>query len=96
MFNNNIQIGTLDITLDNISGLENDKEFKLNGSINVGLSVNSQILNKFELLLESMVRFGQSKIVGKGKVQRELDEVELLRLKVEKARLLKQLRDLNK
>lgn len=96
MFNSNIQIGTINIELDNIKGTENGKNFSIDGKINIGLSVNSQVLTKFEPLLDKAMGFEINKITGKNRIQKALDEVELLRLEVEKKRLEKQLRDLNK
>ena len=93
---NNISLGSIDINIDNLSGLENNKEFKINGKISVGISVNSQVLNKIEPLLEAGLKFESNKLIGKQKVQRELDELELLEIQVRKARLQKQLRDLEK
>ena len=96
MFNTNIQLGTIDIELDNIKGTENGKSFAINGKINIGISVNSQLINRIEPLVDQAIRFNTNKQIGKDKIQRELDELELLEIKVRKARLLKQLRDLEK
>ena len=96
MFNNNVQLGTLDINFNNIKGTENSENFSVNGSISIGLSINQQILNKFEPLLEKAVGFAQNKFIGKSRIQKELDELELLEIRVRKARLQKQLRDLEK
>lgn len=96
MFNTNIQLGTINIELDNIKGTENGKSFAVNGKLNIGLSINSSILSKIEPLVDAAIQFNKNKMTGKNKVQKELDEVELLELRVRKARLLKQLRDLEK
>ena len=96
MFNTNIQLGTINIELDNIKGTENGKSFAINGKINIGISVNSQLINRIEPLVDQAIRFNTNKQIGKDKIQRELDELELLEIKVRKARLLKQLRDLEK
>ena len=96
MINNNINLGSIDITLDNISGKEDGKNFSVNGSISIGLSVNSQILNKFEPLITKSVEFARNKFVGKDRIQKALDECELLEIEVRKARLLKQLEQLRK
>ena len=99
MFNTNIQLGTINIELDNIKGTENGENFSVNGKINIGISVNSQLINRIEPLLEKAVGFAQNKFVGKQRIQKALDELELMEIEVEKARLqkqLEQLRDLNK
>ena len=91
----NTQIGTFDIEID-LHGKKDNKPVSITGHVNIGLSVNNKILEMVQPLLEAGLKFESNKLIGKQKVQRELDEVELLRLKVEKARLLKQLRDLEK
>lgn len=96
MFNSNISLGSIDVVFNNISGLENDKSFKLNGSINIGISINGQLLNKVEPLLNKIIDFDTNKFVGKNKIQKSLDECELLEIEVRKARLLKQLEQLRK
>lgn len=96
MFNTNIQLGTINIELDNIKGIENDKNFSIDGKINIGLSINSQILTKFEPLITKSVEFARNKFVGKDRIQKALDECELLEIEVRKARLLKQLEQLRK
>ena len=96
MFNSKIQLATLDIDFNNIKGIENGKPFAVNGSISIGVSVNSQLMQMIQPLLNQAARFNTNKFIGKNRIQKELDEVELLRLKVEKARLERQLRDLNK
>ena len=96
MFNNNISLGSIDINFNDLHGVEDGKPFKIDGSISIGLSINSQLLNKIEPLLEAAVRFEENKMTGKNKIQKALDEVEMLRLEVEKARLQKQLEQLRK
>ena len=96
MFNTKIQLATLDIDFNNIKGTENGKSFAINGKINIGISVNSQLINRIEPLVDQAIRFEENKFAGKNRIQKELDEIELLKLKLQKARLQKQLRDLNK
>ena len=96
MFNNNISLGSIDINFNDLSGIEDGKRFSVNGKISIGISVNSQLLSKIEPMVDAAIQFNKNKMTGKNKVQKELDEVELLELRVRKARLQKQLRDLEK
>lgn len=96
MFNSNIQIGELYVNFNNVKGTENGKTFAVDGSVSIGLSINSLILNKLEKLINESVRFEENKMTGKNKVQKMLDECELLEIEVRKARLLKQLEQLRK
>ena len=96
MFNSKIQLATLDIDFNNLSGLEDNKEFRINGSISIGLSINGSILSKLEPLVDQAIRFNTNKQIGKDRIQRELDSLELLEIELRKARLQKQLRDLEK
>ena len=96
MFNNNISLGSIDINFNDLSGIEDGNKFSVNGKISIGISINAEIINKIEPLIDRAIRFEENKFIGKQKVQRELDEIEILEAKVRKARLLKQLRDLNK
>lgn len=93
---NNISLGSIDIAFNNLNGTEDGKRFSVNGSISIGISVNAEIINKIEPLINRAIRFEENKFIGKSRIQKALDEVELLRLEVEKKRLEKQLRDLNK
>ena len=92
----NVNLGSVDFEFQNLHGREDGKEFKIDGKISIGISLNGSILNKLEPLLNQAIRFEENKFIGKSRIQRELDEIELLKLKVEKARLQKQLRDLEK
>lgn len=96
MINNNVSIGSVDFTFNNLNGTEDGKRFSVNGSISIGLSINSQIINKIESLLDRAVKFEENKSVGKDRIQKSLDECELLEIEVRKARLLKQLEQLRK
>lgn len=92
----NVNLGSVDFEFQNLHGREDGKEFKIDGKISIGLSINGSILNKLEPLFDQVIRFNTNKQIGKDRIQRELDEIELLRLKVQKARLERQLRDLEK
>ena len=96
MFNNNISLGSLDFVFDNISGLEDGKRFSVNGKISIGISINAEIINKIEPLINKAIDFNINKLTGKNRIQKELDELELLEIRVRKARLEKQLRYLEK
>ena len=96
MFNNNISLGSIDINFNNIKGIENGKPFAVNGKLNIGVSVNSQLMQMIQPLMSKAVEFNNNKFIGKNRIQKELDEVELLRIEVEKARLQKQLDQLRK
>ena len=96
MITNNISLGSIDINFNDLHGVEDGKPIEIDGSISLGLSINGSILNKLEPLFDQVIRFNTNKQIGKDRIQRELDEIELLRLKVQKARLERQLRDLEK
>ena len=87
MFDSKIQLGSIDVTLEN---------FSVNGKISIGLSINSQILSKFEPLLEKAIRFESNKLFGKQRIQKELDELGLMELELRKARVQKELEQLRK
>ena len=92
----NVSLGSVDIEFNNIHGIEDGKQFSLNGKLSIGLSLNGQIINKIEPLLNQAIRFEENKFIGKSRIQKELDELELLEIRVRKARLERQLRDLEK
>ena len=92
MFNSNIQLGTINIELDNIKGTENGKSFAINGKINIGISVNSQLMQMIQPLMSKAVEFNNNKFIGKNRIQKELDELKLMEIEVQKARLEEQLR----
>ena len=93
---NNISLGSIDINFNDLSGIEDGNKFSVNGKISIGISINAEIINKIEPLIDRAIRFEENKQIGKNRIQKELDELELLEIRVRKARLQRQLRELEK